>query len=113
MEQVESIEMCIIVNFSRVLNVFESFQSVKVCLGLLCIATGTMRNKSEQSEITKTMIIMVLYFILEHIKAHSNGLFLFYDKPSRCHNPNKTFSNYHSIRCLFGLEHCSQNDKFS
>ena len=48
MEQVESIEMCIIVNFSSVLNVFESFQSIKVCLGLLRIATGTMRNKSEQ-----------------------------------------------------------------
>ncbi len=48
MEQVESIEMCIIVNFSRVLNVFESLQSIKVCLGLLRIATGTMRIKSEQ-----------------------------------------------------------------
>mgnify|MGYP000492377147 CR=1 FL=1 len=113
MEQVESIEMCIIVNFSRVLNVCGSFQSVKMYFSLLCIATGTMRNKSEQSKITKSMIIMVLYFILEHIKAHSNGLFLFYDKPSRYHNPNKIFSNYHSIRCLFGLEHCSQNDKFS
>ena len=113
MEQVESIEMCIIVNFSRVLNVCESLQSVKVCLGLLCIATGTMRNKPEQSKITNVMIIMVLYFILEHIKEHSNGLFLFYDKPSRYHNPNKIFSNYHSIMCLFGLEHCSQNDKFS
>lgn len=89
MEQVESIEMCIIVNFSRVLNVCESLQSVKVCLGLLYVATGTTRNKSEQSKITKFMIIIVLYFILEHIKAHLNGLFLFYDMPPRCHNPHK------------------------
>lgn len=74
MEQVESIEMCIIVNFSCVLNVCESLQSVKVCLGLLCIATGTMRNKPEQSKITKVMIIMVLYFIFEDVTVLSNDL---------------------------------------